>query len=104
MLAGERGSYVISVLDCCREKLDKLMRGASDAVMKYEEDFDRFNFIVTYGCAPSQGTPAKSTISEAYFLMLKLQADAYTGEVTLPNAFDLWQGFDGKSETLHKVR
>ena len=32
------------------------------------------------------------------------QADALTGEVTLPQALLTWQGTDGQAETLPKVR
>ena len=62
-----------------------------------------FNYIVTYGCPPSDGTPAKSTISLAYFQRLKREAEGWTGEVTLPNALTTWQGTDGKAETFPKI-
>ena len=62
------------------------------------------NYIVTYGCPPDKGTPAKSTISEAYFERLKKEAEGWTGEVTLPHALITWQGTDGQAETLPKVR
>ena len=69
MLASLRGSYVIAVLDCCREKLPEATRGTGEDVNIDEGDEPGrdFNFIVTYGCPPSDGTPAKSTISQAYF-------------------------------------
>ena len=62
------------------------------------------NYIVTFGCPPDKGTPAKSTISQAYFQRLKKEADPWTGEVTLPHALITWQGTDGQAETLPKVR
>ena len=32
------------------------------------------NFIITYGCPPSEGVPAKSTIAKAYIRYLKQSA------------------------------
>lgn len=62
------------------------------------------NYIVTFGCPPDKGTPAKSTISKAYFERLRKEAEGWNGEVTLPHALITWQGTDGQAETLPKVR
>ena len=62
------------------------------------------NYIITFGCPPDKGTPAKSTIALGYFQRLKKEADPWSGEVTLPHALITWQGMDGQAETLPKVR
>ena len=62
------------------------------------------NYVVTYGCPPNKGTPAKSTISLAYFENLRRKAQDYTGEVTIPDALFRWQGTDGQAETFTKFR
>lgn len=71
-LAKADGSYVVAVFDCCREKLKKkASRGFNPNEMKWntlEDDSEwlgapkgsQENFIVTYGCQPSDGVPQKS--------------------------------------------
>ena len=72
------GSYVISLFDCCRERLpQELMRGLG--AVDEDEDFinepvSSENLIITFGCMPSDGVPAKSTISKAYFRHLRHSA------------------------------
>ena len=107
-LAAMRGSYVAALLDCCREKLPVLQRGggdnAGDNLEMNDDTIGRdMNYIVTYGCPPSLGTPTKSTISLAYFDWLRKKADAYHGDVTLHDALSTWQGTDGKAETFSKI-
>ena len=91
-------TYVVLVLDCCRSQMAEQHRGSLA-----EEPMDPVdtaqNLIVTYGCAPSSTTPAKSTISVALFERLREKAEDATGEVVLPNALIGWRGTDGHAET-----
>ena len=58
--------YVIALLDCCREliQIQSNTRGRGDDVADIdtggyllEDAKTDFNYIVTYGCPPSDGTP-----------------------------------------------
>ena len=59
-IAKQEGSYVVSVFDCCREKiLASSMRGGGGQGGEEEDDtneilgqptFSHENFIITYGC------------------------------------------------------
>ena len=97
------GCYVVALLDCCRENLSESMRGgggnAGDQDMMIDAE-SNINLLITFGCPPSDGTPAKSTIALAYFRYLKSKANDYDGSLILPNALLTWHGTDGKSETL----
>ena len=75
------GSYVVSVFDCCREKLPPSQtRGLNttdfdegDMFLAAPEDSQE-NLIMTFGCRPSAGVPAKSTIAKSYFRYLRNSA------------------------------
>ena len=82
-IAKADGSYVMALFDCCREKISKKeTRGLTEG--GDEEDMfnptgmvvpeSQENFIITYGCPPSEGVPAKSTIAKAYIRYLKKSA------------------------------
>ena len=79
-----------------------------DLDVKDEDDLGRkkilVNTIVTYGCPPSQGVPAKSTIALSYFRQLKMTADANDGRIKFPSALNFYTGIDGKCETISKVK
>ena len=72
------GSYVMGLFDCCRERIvaepsrgggeadDDGMAAAGNSLPEQQE-----NFIITYGCPPTEGVPAKSTIAKAYIKFLK---------------------------------
>ena len=66
-------SYVVALLDCCREILPEATRGGGGVAGEDEVD-DDMNFIVTYGCDPNKTTPGKSTIALAYFKRLREMA------------------------------
>ena len=100
VLATTPKSYVLAVLDCCRAEFKAQHRGFQAADNSNPDADQRTNLIITYGCPPSDTTPAKSTISVAYFDKLRQKADDATGEVKLPYALVGWRGTDGKSETL----
>ena len=78
-LAKADDSYVIALFDCCRERItSQAQRGlVSDdddspyggAGLVQPESHE--NFIITYGCPPTEGVPAKSTIAKAYIKYLK---------------------------------
>jgi hypothetical protein len=81
-LAKADGSYVIALFDCCRERIiagatrgvnvedDDGLAAASDQIPDSHE-----NFIITYGCPPTEGVPAKSTIAKTYMSYLKKSSD-----------------------------
>ena len=72
------GSYVMGLFDCCRERIpaepsrgggevdDDGMAAGGNSLPEQQE-----NFIITYGCPPTEGVPAKSTIAKAYIKYLK---------------------------------
>ena len=71
-------SYVIALFDCCREKISQEATrgmgaeeddGLAAAAESMSENHE--NFIMTYGCPPTEGVPAKSTIAESYMRYLK---------------------------------
>lgn len=114
VIAGMKGTYVIALLDCCREKLDstkwrgtsnkadlspdlEALFAAQDAIQQRHD----CNYLVTYGCPPSQGVPAKSTIAVAYFKFLNGQKDS-NGAITMPGNISFFQGTDGKCESVPK--
>ena len=108
-------SYVIGLFDCCREKIaEGDFRGGKkidlDSLMNELEENDpsseqtmHTNYLVTFGCPPSKGVPAKSTIAVAYFKFLKKSADD-KGRIVLPGPLNFFLGTDGKCETISKVR
>ena len=86
VIAGMKGTYVVSLLDCCREKIDltkwrgtanhadlspdlQALFAAQDSIQQRHDT----NLLITYGCPPSMGVPAKSTIAVAYFKFLNGQ-------------------------------
>ena len=60
------------------------------------------NFIMTYGCPPTEGVPAKSTIAESYMRYLKNSKDQ-NGHIALPGPLNFFVGADGKCEHNIKV-
>ena len=70
-LASNPNSYVVALLDCCREKIPSAMRGGFAADDAAPEEVPGVNWIISFGCSPSSGTPVKSTIAVNYFEHLK---------------------------------
>ena len=107
-LAKADGSYVVALFDCCRERIVAgATRGAGtgeggtmDLCANAENDE---NFVITYGCPPTEGVPAKSTIAHAYIKYLKKAADPQ-GNIALPGPLNFFVGEDGKCEHSIKVR
>jgi len=74
------------------------MRGFED-----QEDVNYgVNFILTWGCPPSSGVPAKSSIVTSYteHLVKKIKK----GVLVLPEGLQSYSGSDGKAETLPKCK
>lgn len=114
IIAKANGSYVISVFDCCREIIMKnFQRGMQLPNMMDDNDDDDFemedisqhNFMVTFGCQPTDGVAQKSTIAKGYFRYLRMMANVSVnadnvGRIKLPKAIQLFKGTDKKCETL----
>ena len=109
-LAKADGSYVIALMDCCRERItaqasrgsgavddDDGLAAATNAIPEHHE-----NFIITFGCSPTEGVPAKSTIAKAYMKYIKKSSDA-NGYISLPGPLNFFVGDDGKCEHSIKV-
>ena len=91
-------SYVVGVLDCCRSEFRETHRGAEG--VEEVEDSDKNNFVILYGCPPSATTPAKSTISKAFFDRLYSKMDKSTCVTKIPAAINGWRGTDNRAEVL----
>ena len=117
-LATAEGSYVCAVFDCCREKMpSSAFRGSGQADGAAELDDDtginllgapaetQENIIMTFGCRPSAGVPAKSTIARTYFRYLRKAAILQNGEfqLQLPGCLNFFQNTDGKCEHAIKT-
>ena len=91
-------SFIVGILDCCRSQFKETHRGAegNDVV----EESDKNNFVILFGCPPSSTTPAKSTISKAYFERLYSKMDKATCITKIPNAINGWRGTDNRAEVL----
>ena len=116
IIAKMKYAYVFTLLDCCRTLVRAQNRGP-DSCTSYDDsdDFDQKledlfpkkenqlrNYLVTYGCAPSEGVPAKSTVALSYFKHIKKTMNK-NGHVFLPGSVMLFSGADGKAETVAKV-
>ena len=77
-LASKDDTYVMGLFDCCREKLpeEMLQKMRNTGLSNLEDDIDdkKINIILSFGCPPSDTTPAKSTIAIHYFDHLKMRA------------------------------
>ena len=100
----------MALFDCCRERLPKEeMRGRST----YDEDEDIINepkseenLIITFGCMPTAGVPAKSTVARSYFRHLRHSArvkDLGVGSLVLPGNLSFFRGTDGRVEHTTRV-
>ena len=104
-MAKSEGSYIIALFDCCREKIDDgATRGLGGVVDEGAVigPVTHENFIITYGCPPTEGVPAKSTIAQSYMSYLRRCANK-DGYVALPGPLNFFVGSDGKCEHSIKV-
>ena len=100
-LATEKGSYVVAVFDCCRERLSDAMRGTGNTNQNLQDiDMDDYvNYIFWFGCPPNSGVSANSTIAIDLFKQLKRVARPYDGSVILPLDLLTWHpGDDGEMQ------
>lgn len=62
VISGYQNTFVVTVFDCCREELPREeIRGGADKSQTRDQ-----NFYVTFGCAPTNGVPTKSTLVDSY--------------------------------------
>jgi len=97
-----KNCYIVGLLDCCRQqvKMDA-MRGVEEELGEKKEDFG-VNFIMTWGCPPSSGVPAKSSIVTSY--TDRIANKTKKGVVLFPECLIGYFGNDGKVETLPKCK
>jgi hypothetical protein len=75
-------TYIVTIFDCCREELPtEELRGGEENNSKATK---QSNFYVTYGCPPTKGVPAKSTIVTSYTKCLKQNLNKQNGVIILP--------------------
>ena len=102
-MAKADGSYIVALFDCCRERItDIAQRGAGEEEEDEEGSQNHENFIITFGCPPTEGVPAKSTIAKTYMKYLKQCANK-DGYLALPGPLNFFVGSDGKCEHSIKV-
>ena len=89
IIATNPGTFVLGVLDCCRENFVLSTRGTGAAVEEEEEIESYCNLFITHGCAPSTTVDAMSTISKKYFEKLRSFAKA-DGTVIIPGRMGTW--------------
>lgn len=113
LVAGTQNTYVLSLLDCTRKRVDVQVWGQTAKQSELNADqIDKFvstdfleaktnvNQLSSYICPPSQDVCSKPSSVFFYFkhLMLKKEADDI---VNLPSALDDYKGADDKCE--HKI-
>ena len=82
------GGYIVVVLACCREKFE--LRDVGDTPPMDDIRGDEQNLYITFGCPPNRSVPGATTISKAYFNVLKENANQMTGSVVIPTALMFW--------------
>ena len=101
ILATNPGTFVLGILDCCRENFSLTTRGTGGAVDEEDEFEDYCNLFITHGCAPNLGVDARSTISSMYFQKLK-QFARQDGSVIIPGRMTTWTpGNNGEHMPKH---
>ncbi len=88
VLSKYHNTYIVSVLDCCREVLPKEdTRGLGDDDNKAA--LTDQNYFVTFGCPPLVGVPAKSSIVKSYTQCVKEHLVKTGGVLEIPGALDM---------------
>ena len=91
-------SYVIGILDCCRQAYDEGMfppeeiRGGRGNAVRDEEAGKGRNVFLIFGCPSDETVPAKSEIATQFFDVLERSKDN-NGCLLLPDAgniFNRW--------------
>ena len=104
-LSAIENSFVIAILDCCRENwTEKVkLKGGEEKEAKDAPD-PRGNLIMIYRCPPMNKAHAQSTITTDFFNKIR-EATASNGCVLLPDdrgVFSSWVP-NGKGEMLIKA-
>ena len=104
-LSAIENSFVIAILDCCRENwTEKVkLKGGEEKEAKDAPD-PRGNLIMIYRCPPMNKAHAQSTITTDFFNKVR-EATASNGCVLLPDdrgVFSSWVP-NGKGEMLIKA-
>ena len=92
-LGGEKGAFVLGILDCCREKLNEQNRAGMIRTNFPEHDEDIYNnCVISFGCPPSCTVNAESEIAVGFFERLRKIADPIDGSVLIPgDRFYRWR-------------
>ena len=85
-----KGTYVVALLDCCREKMTvkevqhgkkvKVDGRGGGVAFEEEEELDfsvapSRDLIIAFGCPPNSYTPAESTLTVELFMTLEKMSD-----------------------------
>ena len=102
ILATNPGTFVLAVLDCCRENFVLEGTRGTGAGGDDDEDLEDYcNLFMTHGCAPNSSVDARSTISETYFQKLRQFMNA-KNEVLIPGRMTTWTpGNNGEHVPKH---
>ena len=113
-LSEVESTYVIALLDCCREKMTvnevvkgkKIKvegRGGGEAFVEEEiEDsiIKARDLIIVFGCPPNSYTPADSPLTVDFYINLNSMSDRIEKIVVLPDRITAWKPC-GKGEVLN---
>ena len=98
-LAKAKGSFVMALFDCSREKAAGVaVKGADyeeEDSNKFDEKLKHSNFMFTYSCPPTKAPKTKTTIAKAYMKYLKKSSNK-EGFIQLPGPLNFFVGTDGK--------
>ncbi len=102
MLKGIESTYIVAVLDCCRQEASgaarELVRGVP-VIAKDLEDSEESqqNLILIFGCEPSYSVKAESVVSRTFVKHLSKQEK--DGELIFPDCIIFYNsGCDAKIE------
>ena len=96
-------TYVVALLDCCREKLTvkevqkgKMVKveGRGDGMVEEEPDWSVVksrDLMIVFGCPPNSYTPAESTLTVGFYLTLNEMSDKVDKVVVLPGNSTAWK-------------
>ena len=92
-------NFIIALFDCCRQQITKDdMRGGPAT----DDEQAAKNIILTWGCPPSKGVPAKSSIVSSYSKYVVESIEG--GVVVFPDDLIDYLGDDGNCETVPKCQ
>jgi len=95
-------TMIISLFDCCREKMPKTAsKGITDGDDEDEgpsKETDKY--ALTFGCSPTYGVEATANIAGQYLRHLRNFASEHDDKIVLPFALSSFQDKHGKAETV----